>query len=227
MKTPRSPIASYKLVIFDWEGTLGDTLGHVLNTISEQANLLQFGVLDKELARQYSMLGLVRSVNKFFPHLSLHQQEQLLHAVQQALAINSSETSLFPGARHIVQQMHQAGLMLAIASNKSMHTLQRAIEDSGLDVFFTVTRAVGQVPPKPCPQMLEEIMDIFDIKAEETLMIGDSVTDMDTASAAGVDALGVDFYHTQESDLLEAGALAVFDSYPQVANYLQLHDFKG
>ena len=59
----------YRLVVFDWEGTLGDTLGQILNTVANEARRLQFGVLDEQLARQSVELGLVLAMKKTFPHV--------------------------------------------------------------------------------------------------------------------------------------------------------------
>lgn len=213
---------SYRLMVFDWEGTLGDTLGHVLSTLVTEARRLQFGELDVQQTRCYATLGLAKAIKKLLPHLMLYQQEQLLQAVQRVLYTASSDGYLFPGAKQIVQQMQHAGLNLAIATNRGSQSLKRALQESGLHEFFKVTRSAGQTPPKPCPQMLEEIMAVFDVPASETLMIGDSVTDIEMAGLAGVDAIGVDFYHQQRSELLAAGALAVFDDYTKLAHYLEL-----
>ncbi len=212
----------YRLMVFDWEGTLCDTLGHVLNTLAEQARRLGFGDLDAHVVRQHVSLGLVRAVKKLFPHLSMHQHEHLLEAVQHAMAVSGAPDVIFPGAIHLVQQMQQAGLDLAIATSKGPKSLQRALQKTGLDVYFTVTRAAGQALPKPCPQMLEEIMDVFGVQAWETMMIGDSLSDIEMAMSAGVDVIGVDFYHQQGVELGAAGALAVFDDYKELANYLEL-----
>ena len=212
----------YRLVVFDWEGTLGDTLGQVLNIVSAEARRLNFGELDPQLARESVVLGLVMAVKKLYPHLSPPQHEELLQAVQQALMNSPSSVSLILGAMHMVEQLHQAGIDLAIATNKGQHALQRALEATGLNAYFRVTRSAGQSLPKPNTQMLEEIMAIFGVTTSQTLMIGDSVVDMDMARDAGVDAIGVDFYHQEAAHLKEAGALEVFDDYKQLASYLQL-----
>ena len=212
----------YRLVVFDWEGTLGDTLGHVLSTLALEARRLQFGDLDERIARGSVMLGLVKAIKKLFPGLNLYQQEQLLQSVQRVLYTTSSDEYLFPGAKHTVQQMQQVGLSLAIATNRGSQSLKRALQASGLDEFFKVTRSAGQVPPKPCPQMLEEIMDVFGVPASETLMIGDSLTDVEMAMLAGVDAIGVDFYHQLGAELKAAGAIEVFDDYSKLAQYMGL-----
>ena len=212
----------YRLVVFDWEGTLGDTLGQILHTVAVEARRLQLGELDEQVARQYVVLGLVMAVRKIFPHLSLHQQEQLLDAVQLALLRNPLDIFLMTGAKEMLQQIHDAGISLAIATNKGQQSLRRVLQATGLDLLFTSTRSAGQVPAKPCPQMLIEIMDECGVTAVETLMVGDSVADIEMARAIGVDAVGVDFYHQEESNLRAAGAMQVFDDYKQLATFLRL-----
>ncbi|KTC86010.1 MULTISPECIES: HAD family hydrolase [Legionella] len=212
----------YRLVVFDWEGTLGDILGQILNSVSTEAKRLQFGELDEQLARQSVGLGLVLALKKSFPHLNEEQQEQLLLAVHQSLVSRTTEVYLIPGAREIAERLQHAGIDIGIATNKGHQSLQRVLQASGLDQLFKVTRSAGQTPAKPCPQMLEEIMDTYGVNAKETLMVGDSVSDIEMAKSIAVDAIGVDFYHQQEAALLNAGALAVFDDYQQLAKYLQL-----
>ncbi len=214
----------YRLVVFDWEGTLGDTLGQILNTVAVVAKRMHFGEIDEQLARECVVLGLVHAIRKLFPHLTLHQHEQLLQEVQQSLMTCSMETCLIPGAKEVVQQINDAGIELGIATNKGQQSLQRALLASGLDRFFKITRSAGQLPTKPCPQMLIEIMEEFGATAAETLMVGDSVSDIEMAKQIGVDAVGVDFYHQQAAHLHAAGALEVFDDYRQLADYLQLKE---
>ena len=209
----------YRLVIFDWEGTLSDTLGPALKALAKEARHLQLGYFDECLARRSVTLGLTIAIKKLFPHASLQQHEQILVSVQEALSTSSTEVYLFPGIKSMIENMHRAGFELAIATNKGAHSLQRVLQETGLDEFFKVTRAAGQVPPKPCPQMLHEIMETFGAVASETVMIGDSIADIEMASLAGVDAIGVDFYHQQKASLFAAGASLVFDDDEQLAQY--------
>lgn len=212
----------YQLVVFDWEGTIADTLGMIFHTVTTEAHQLGFGSVDPYEARKYVDLGLTQALRKLFPHLSLIQQEQLLQAVQRAMISKPTELCLIPGVRGLIQQLHNAQIHLAIASNKGQQSLLRALQATGLDSFFKVTRSAGQTPPKPCPQMLEEIMDEFAQSPSTTLMIGDSPTDMEMAKNINVTAIGVDFYHQNELALKTAGALAVFDDYQFLGQFLKL-----
>jgi phosphoglycolate phosphatase len=215
----------YDLIVFDWEGTLGDPLGYILQVIEAQSKVFGFQSVNEQVARKYVMLGLEKALKKIFPTLTLHQYERLHNGVQQAMHAQSKEQCLFSGAKVLVECIHQAGIHLAIATNKGPQALQRALHTTELDAFFIVTRSAGQVPAKPCPQMLEEIMDVFGVSSEKTLMIGDSVADVEMATSIGVECIGVDFYHQQIEALEKAGASHVFDDYHQVCRYLELPDY--
>lgn len=212
----------YQLVVLDWEGTISDTLGPILNTVHTEARALGFGDLEFAQARQYVELGIVSALRKLFPNLSALQHEQLLQAVHISLHTHPAEVCLIPGALEFIERLHEAGLDIAIATNKGQHSLARAIQVSGLDKFIKVTRSAGQVAAKPAPQMLEEIMQEFGQNPSSTIMIGDSVVDMEMARSINVAAIGVDFYHQQGEALKAAGALEVFDDYQQVARFLEL-----
>lgn len=212
----------YDLVVFDWEGTIADTLGAIVHTVALEASLLGFGHFNPDEARKYVDLGLVRALQKAYPHLSVSEQELLLQAVQRSLHTRVTEVCLMPGVRKLIHQLHDAKVNLAIATNKGQQSLSRALQTTSLDEVIKVTRSAGQTPAKPCPQMLEEIIEEFGGHVSTTLMIGDSVTDMEMAKSIGVAAVGVDFYHQQEAALKSAGALMVFDNYSRLADFLNL-----
>ena len=126
----------YRLVVFDWEGTLGDPLGHVHQAIELEAKQLGLGEYNADDARQFVSLGLDKAVRKIFPNLSLHQYERLLLGVQQKLVSNHAAVYLFPGAREVIEQLHNAGVFLAIATNRGAQALERALQAAKLDTFF-------------------------------------------------------------------------------------------
>ncbi len=212
----------YQLIVFDWEGTLGDPLGHIHQALEVEAVRLGFGPYDAVLARRYVSLGLDKAVRKIFPNLSLHQYERLLLGVQQALVSNQTTAYLFEGAKRLIEKIHATGTTLAIATNKGQQSLERTLQALNLEAFFLVTRSAGQLPAKPCPDMLEEILTVVGCLPQDALMIGDSVSDMEMASVLAVPSIGVDFYYQQADDLRRAGALEVFNTFTQIETYLGL-----
>lgn len=214
----------YRLFVFDWEGTISDTLGQIIHCVDREAKRLNFGDFDVNLARQSVELGLVNAMRKIYPNLSSAQHQELLAAVQQNLYARNAEVYLMPGVKEFIEALAHQGFLLAIASNKSQQGLVRALQVTGLDPFFKVFRTASTTAAKPCPQMLSEILDEYAVPPEMTLMIGDSATDIEMAKSINVDAVGVDFYHQQAELLLRVGAMAVFDGYRQLAQFLGLPD---
>lgn len=212
----------FDLVVFDWEGTIADTLGAVLHLVAEEAKLLGFGSLNEVEAKKYVGLGLTKALKKAYPNLSSKEHDQLLQAVHLALHTRSTELYLIPGVEQFIHQLQDAKINMAIATNKGQHSLARALEVTGLNQLIKVTRSAGQVAAKPNPQMLKEIMAVFQAHSSTTLMIGDSITDIEMAKNVQVKAIGLDVYHQQGNALKMAGAEAVFDDYGALARYLNL-----
>lgn len=213
---------TFQLIVFDWEGTISDTLGPLFQLVSLEAQKLGYGAIDPYQARQYVHLGLVKALRKLYPALSEKEEEQLIQATEQGLSAHHTAICLIPGVLEFIQSLHRAKKDLAIATNKGAHSLTKALEASGLDAFFKITRSAGQVPAKPCPQMLIDIMEAFNQTPENTLMIGDSISDIEMAKRLDVTAIGMDFYRQQEAALKTTGAIAVFDDYRLLSHFLRI-----
>ncbi|PJD93329.1 MAG: HAD family hydrolase [Legionella sp.] len=212
----------YKLVVFDWEGTLAEnSLGYLLNGLSVAAERLHLSGFDLQTARQLAPLGLATAVKKLFPQAPVYQQEEVLREAQKILAESSTAVQLVPGAEDTVLWLFEAGMHLGIATNKGAQGLARVLQVSGLEAYFPITRSASDAPSKPCPQMLEEIMAAFDVTTVQTLMVGDSISDIEMAASIGVHSIGMDFFHTEEHALRAAGALHVFDNYHDLRQYIK------
>lgn len=211
----------YQLIVFDWEGTIAESsLGYVIIALTHAVERMHLPGFDLNAARQIMPSGLITAVRILFPTFSLHQQEDLCREVQRTLLELSHSVQLVPGVKELILWLHDAGIHMAIATNKSAQGLAHVLRLSGLDDYIHVTRSATEAPPKPCPQMLEDIMETFGLEAQNTVMIGDSVSDMEMAAALGVEALGMDFFQTEEQDLRVAGAQHVFHDYQQLFQYI-------
>lgn len=212
----------YQLVVFDWEGTIAENgLGYMLIALATAAERLHLPKFDLNTARSTIRYGLVSAVKNLFPMISLHQQEDLCAEVQKALFEVSAKMALIGGVEALIHWLHASGMHLAIATNKSAQGLARALRISGLEPYIHTSRSASEAPAKPCPQMLEEIMAVCDVTAEQTLMVGDSASDMEMAKALGVYAIGMDFFQIEEPILRAAGACDVMHDYTQLRQYIK------
>ena len=212
----------YQLVVFDWEGTIAENgLGYMLIALATAAERFHLPACDLHTARATIRYGLPSAVKSLFPMMSLHQQEDFCAEVQKALFDASAKLALISGVEEVIRTLHKAGMQLAIATNKSKQGLAHALQVSGLEPYFHTSRTASETPAKPCPQMLEEIMAECDIGPENTLMVGDSASDMEMAHALGVYAIGMDFFQIEEPTLRAAGANDVMHDYTQLLQYIK------
>lgn len=211
---------AYKLVVFDWEGTLADTFGQVMQITQEKAQNSGYLPLNKIAFALGIQSGLLNAIKKGFSHLSQEEHHKLLTDVQQGLCVKSPAPYLFPGAIELIKQLHHQGVKLAIATNKSQQSFQLALQKSELSEYFEITRAAGQSLPKPHPQMLLEILELLSLKPQQAVMVGDSVSDVDMACRVSMDAIGVDFYEQDAEMLMNAGAKIIVHDFDQLSEFL-------
>ena len=213
----------YRLIVFDWEGTLAeDSIGNIFHVINQYMLDLNLPSIDRDTLLACLDLGLAYTVNHLFPNLSMHKQEEILSSVNDVLSRSANYVFLMPDALSLIEKLTMNGIDLAIATNKREASLCNVLRLSGLDNIFKIYRCPGLFQAKPCPDMLLDIINVFNESADATLMIGDSVTDVEMAQAANVDVIGLDVYHQNKHELLHAGALNVFDSFQQIMDFLEI-----
>ena len=212
----------YQLIVFDWEGTLSDPYGAILSVIAKSAEQLGHPVFDKTIAYQKMELGLAMVLKQLYPDLNPHDQENLFSMIQQEIMHHSNDVCLIPGAFETVKALYEQNIITAVATNRGQNSLQRALQISGLDAYIKLTRCAGQCASKPAPDMLQELMWESQIPSANTIMIGDSVSDITMATACHVPAIGFDVTYQLKSELEAAGATTVLHNYNELNAYLNL-----
>ena len=183
---------SFKLLVFDWDGTLMDSEARIVACI--QSAFADLGEMPppREVAREVIGLGLEEAMTMLWPDGSVLQRRELVDRYRfHFLGGSEGSSSLFPGARELIEDLNQRGLLLAVATGKSRRGLESALASTGLRGHFHATRCADETYSKPHPEMLLQVMDELGAHRSETLMIGDTEYDMEMARNAGVAALGV------------------------------------
>jgi phosphoglycolate phosphatase len=190
--TMSPPRRDYRLVVFDWDGTLIDSIGSIV--ACTEAALADAGVAPPplQLLRGSIGLGLEESFQRFYPTLEAATRAVILDRYRHHwIATWHERHDPFPAARATLERLAEAGLLLAVATAKGRRGLLRDFERTGIGGCFHATRTVDECAPKPSPAMLFELMDELGVRPEQTLMVGDTRWDLEMASNAGVDAVAV------------------------------------
>lgn len=213
----------YELIVFDWDGTLMDSTAAIVRAIQAASRDLGLPLPSESAARQVIGLGLVDALSTAVPQLPAERYPEMVERYRHHYLSRDHELVLFAGIVDLIKELADAGYMLAVATGKSRHGLNRALLQSGLKSYFHASRCADECHSKPHPQMLQELMEALVSPPERTLMIGDTSHDLLMAQNAGVGALGVTYGAHPGEHLAEHGPLACLHSVEELRTWLRTH----
>jgi phosphoglycolate phosphatase len=193
----------FDLVVFDWDGTLYDSIGWIAECLQRAAEDCGLVVPSRRATCAVIGLGLREAFAALFPSVPETRLESLVSAYRSHYFDRpGGPGDLFPGVQDLLETLCALGLQLAIATGKSRNGLDRALVATGLSHFFAATRCADESASKPDPRMLRELLTELRIAPERALMVGDSIHDLEMARNAGVDAIAVACGASEVEDLL-------------------------
>ncbi len=205
------------IAIFDWDGTLCDSVEHIVGAMRDAAVEVALEPPAAADVRNIVGLGLPQALARLFPALDDAHRAALATAYSQHFSSpDRGPARLFEGALDTLQALRSLGIELAVATGKSRRGLNRVLTELGLSDFFDATRCADETRSKPHPQMLHEIMGDRGKSAHEVVVIGDSEYDLAMAREAGVRSVGVSFGVHDSQRLSAFEPLAIVDKLPQL-----------
>ena len=221
--TRKNKPGRFDLLIFDWDGTLMDSAGVIVDSIQRACADLGIPVPATRASRQIIGLGLMQALQTLLPDLSEEDYPRLVERYRHHYLGRDLAIPLFDGVAAGSRNLQAQGFQLAVATGKSRVGLERAFASSGLADAFLTTRTADQTHSKPHPAMVLEIIDELGADPTRTLVIGDTGHDLLMAANAGVASLGVT-YGAHEVDALQCHSpLALIDSFDKVHTWLCEH----
>lgn len=214
-------MAGYKLLVFDWDGTLMDSEAHIVQCMRLAIRDTGLPAIEDAVIRNIIGLGMGEALQTMLPHIDSALYGVLTdHYRRHFLSAEHTPSELFPGVSETLAQLADAGYLLAVATGKGRQGLNHVLERTGLKHVFHSSRCVDEAPSKPHPQMLRDIMETLDVPAANTLVIGDTEYDINMACNAGASALGMSYGVHGRTRLLQCGALACLDTLRELPGWL-------
>ena len=182
----------YSLLVFDWDGTLIDSIEQITTSLQAASNIICNEEVTEEAARGVIGLGLQEAIKRLHPEKEQGLIEKMADAYRHHyLHENKVPSHLFEGVTDMLDELKSTGFTLAIATGKSRGGLDHSITEHDVAHYFSTTRCAGEYLSKPHPEMLLGIVNDTQTIAEQTLMIGDSEHDLMMANNAGIDSIAV------------------------------------
>lgn len=209
----------YRLLVFDWDGTILDSSSAIAQCIQRAAADLGLEVPGFERASHVIGLGLEDALRTAAPELAPTRYLEFVEAYRRHFRASEASMKLFDGMRGLIGEL-AARRTLAIATGKSRRGLERALDATALRRHFRASRCADETRPKPHPAMLLELMEELECAPDEVVMIGDTSHDLQMAAAAGVDALAVTYGAHPREGLLACAPLGCVSSVEELREWL-------
>ena len=208
-----------RLAIFDWDGTLMDSVGRIVACVQGAARDCELAVPAPSQIRQIIGLSLDVAMSRLFPlrsdsgtAIDERQIAMLIDRYRHHYLHDTTPSPLFAGVGELLHDWRSQGLQLAVATGKSRRGLDRVLDETGLRPLFVTSRGADEVRSKPDPLMLEQILAELGLSPKQAVMIGDSIHDMAMAEAFAMPRIGVTWGVDSREALSRYEPVAVVDS---------------
>ncbi len=211
----------YQLVVFDWDGTLLDSVASIVACTEHTLAELELPPPVPGAIRTALGLGLRETVEAFCPGCDQDTFNRIVEVYRRHwLTDFCHRPVLFDGVERALVELARSGRLLAVATAKGRRGLDLDLERTGLADRFAATRTVDEARSKPHPEMLLGLLDELGVGANETVMVGDTTHDLMMAHNAGVAAVAVTTGSHGRAALDAARPLACLEAVTELPGWL-------
>ncbi len=214
-------MTNYQLYIFDWDGTLMDSIGRIVSSLQIAAE--QIGLTPVSDAEAKSIIGLSLSValQRLYPGIEQQDEQALIEAYkQQFLFDNHVPAPLFDHSISLLTMLKEQGKLTAVATGKARRGLNQMLLDTDTEHLFDFTICADESESKPSPHMLNSVLRELSVSIEDAVMVGDSIHDLTMANNAGMDSVGVTLGADTKDVLQSCEPTAIVDSMIELGHLL-------
>ena len=213
-----------KLVIFDLDGTLLDTIADLAESANHALKQLGYPTRDVEKIRTFVGNGVNKLLFRALPDEEKSEENMMrmrTHFVPYYDAHNADLSAPYPGIVALLEELQAKGLRMAVASNKYQEATVKLVKHYFPMIDFV--EVLGQregINVKPDPTIVFDILKKAGVSKEETLYVGDSGVDMQTAINAGVDAIGVTWGFRPRTELEDFHPMGLIDQAEELLGFV-------
>ncbi|MBQ8507937.1 MAG: HAD family hydrolase [Clostridia bacterium] len=212
----------YKLVIFDLDGTVLDTLADLSNAVNAAMEKHSFPTHTIEEVRIMIGNSVANLIRRAIPEGASEDEYASTLAYFKSYYrehINVC-TKPYPGVIDMLRSLKDAGIKVGINSNKFDTALQNLCRIHFPGLYDYAAGECETTPKKPDPTAAQRIMATEGVEPKDTIYIGDSNVDLDTAKNAGIDSAWVSWGFRREEDMAGIEIDRAFHSAEELKHFL-------
>jgi HAD superfamily hydrolase (TIGR01549 family) len=194
-------IPKFPVYLFDVDGTLLDSAADICGAVREALRGTSAASVDEAFFRSYIGRHLFELFADLFPDSTPEQKEKWLADYRAIYAARGhSMTRAYPG---VVDAVRRIGGRKSTATTKGTPTTRIVLEKFGLLPYFDHVQGTDGFPAKPEPDVIHRSLEVFGVRPEDCLMVGDSPSDMAAGRAAGVRICAVRYGYGNHAEMAQ------------------------
>jgi phosphoglycolate phosphatase len=207
-----------RLVVFDLDGTLVDSARQIVASMRAGYAAVNRSPPGDAAILSIVGLSLPLAVERLSPGFGAEERDRIVAAYRAAFLADPQAPPLYPGAAASLMELsRRPDVTLAVATGKTRRGLVKVLDQHGLQPLFGSLHGGDEHPSKPDPAMLRAAMAAAGVGPARTVMVGDSLFDIQMAQAAGVRSVGVSWGYYPPAELRDAGASAILDRFSDLS----------
>jgi phosphoglycolate phosphatase len=211
----------FDLIVFDWDGTLINTIDWIVHCLQKAGEEHGFLKPEPQAAKDVIGLSINKAVTTLYPDADSDTHKKIVSSYSHTyLTKQLSREDFFPGVFEMLTHLKDYGFQLAVATGKTRNGLNKALQATGTERIFSITRCADETASKPNPKMLYEIMAHSQTNLDRTLMVGDSIHDLQMAKNAKIPSIGVICGANSEESLLKYDPLLCLHQPTELLNLI-------
>ena len=211
-----------RLIIFDFDGTLGDTRRNIVTTMQDVMRELHLPVRDDAACASTIGLPLKGCYAQMFPSLSDSELDLCSETHHRLFAQNLKNIipQTFPFVGETLKSLKKKGITLTIASSRSSQSLKELLGQLGLlELFSLIVGAQEVVEAKPHPEPVLKTLATLGFNVQEALVVGDMGVDILMGVRAGAKTCGVTWGNGSREELEQAGADLIINDMRELLSF--------
>ena len=201
-------LSGIRLVIFDFDGTLGDSQKLITDTMLATIERLNLPMRSREECARTIGLPLKECFSSIIP-MTDEQAEECAKVYSEIFNVKNvpGVVKAFPGVVETLERLSSQGILMSIASSRSHRTLAKLMDELDLSKYITYLIAADDVvDKKPAAESVLKTLSHFNVEAHETLVVGDAEFDILMGRNAGTHTCGVTYGNGSRESLETAKA---------------------
>lgn len=211
-----------RLIIFDFDGTLGDTRANIVMTMQDTARALGYPVAEETAIAKTIGLPLEEGFGQLYPGLTPAEMAIAAATYRDIFERNRKKLvpGLFPHVKETLAALKEKGYIMTVASSRHSTSLNVFLRDMGIAEYISYVLGADNVTKaKPDPEPVLKTLRELGYPAEEALVVGDMPVDVQMGSRAGAHTCAVTYGNAGREDLWEADYII-----DDIANLLPIPD---